>query len=119
MVNLREDGLVAVCACLRPFQTGYASGDDVFGMAVMVLPPGRAYISATSEGVMAAYRNFVLGVILGAALVAPTSAYMAVPAQGENALAAFASARADVETRLSASAYSAGTDILRWVARNF
>lgn len=68
---------------------------------------------------MAAYRNFVLGVILGAALVAPTSAYMAVPAQGENALAAFAAARTAIETELSASATSIGTDLVRWVARNF
>ena len=68
---------------------------------------------------MTAYRNFVFGVILGAVLVAPTSAYMAVPAQGENALAAFAAARSAVETELSASAQNIGADIVRWVARNF
>ena len=68
---------------------------------------------------MTATRNFVLGVILGAVLVAPTSAYMAMPAQGENALEAFAAARTAVETRLSASAHDIGADLVGWAARNF
>ena len=68
---------------------------------------------------MAGYRNFLLGVVLGAALVAPTAAHIAAPAQGDNALAVFAAVRAEAETRVSASAASIGSGVLRWLQARF
>ncbi|HWA91488.1 MAG TPA: hypothetical protein VG889_15735 [Rhizomicrobium sp.] len=62
---------------------------------------------------MSAIRNFVLGVLVGVALVVPTT----LSAPGENALELFASARSEVEARVATSARATAAGVAQWVAR--
>lgn len=61
-------------------------------------------------------RNFLLGGALAALLVAPSLA--ALPGNcGENALAAFAQARTQVETQVASSVKVISANLASWLAR--
>jgi hypothetical protein len=62
---------------------------------------------------MSAIRNFVLGLIVGAALVVPTT----LAAPDENALEAFASTRAQIEAQVATAAVALVDDAARWIVR--
>lgn len=66
---------------------------------------------------MPAARNFIFGVLVASALVAPTLAGMSVAAPGENALAVFAAARSKVEVQVSNSVQALGAALVGWIAR--
>jgi hypothetical protein len=63
-------------------------------------------------------RNFLLGATLAAVLVVPSLAGSKFPEQcGENALAAFAQARAQVETQVASSVKVLSSNLASWLAR--
>ena len=62
---------------------------------------------------MSGLRNFVLGLLVGVALVIPT----AFAASDENALAIFATARSQIEAQVSSSAMAFAGGVVHWIVR--